>query len=89
MTRRMEIDAPYCWNYFFFASLRKVPSFLSLLVFRPSLLRMVPVDSPSIFSSIPTLQSLRIFRRVIFDLQDAEVLNTYNCVYVNILYTKG
>lgn len=50
---------------------------------------MVPVGSPSIFSSIPTLQSLRIFRRVIFDLQDAEVLNTYNCVYVNILYTKG
>lgn len=68
---RIDWDSMRHIDYnFFFASFRKVPTFLSLLVFRPFLLRMVPVGSPSIFSSTPTLQSLRIFRRVIFNLQD-------------------
>lgn len=89
MVHRIDVNAPYDCNYFFFASLRRVPSFLSLLVFLPFLLRMVPSGTPNIFSSAPTLQSLRIFRRVIFGLRNLELLNTYNCVHVSTLYING
>lgn len=55
-----------CWYHFFFlASSRIVPIFLSERVSRPLELRKVPGGSPSFFSAVPTVQSLRNFLAII------------------------
>lgn len=62
MIHRGQRDFNY--HFRFFASARMVPICLSFLVFLPFELRMVPKGSPVFFSKVPTVQSLRVLRKI-------------------------